>query len=124
MTALVQTTLDLDDHVRIACIEDAQVVLNIKRRRRHDDHPIWREFVVASDREKKLPSGLLTRTRVRSHLVLEPGLVERSLHDALRDELPPLGLRCEGNDPRFMHCSYLREGIDLDYLVFRIVRIT
>lgn len=123
MTQLVQVTLDPDESVRVACLEDASDVLRIRRRRRHHTAPIWREFVVARD-NAVLPNDLLTRTRLRSHLRVEPRPIVNLLRETVKEELAPMGLLCDPDrDMRLEHCSYLIHGISLDYLIYRITRI-
>lgn len=123
MTALVQTTPDIEELAGTACILDAQVVLDaVDHQKRHIAGPVWRQFIVAAE-EAKFPAKFFDRTRLRSNLRANPDEVYDALCAALEEELPRLNLYVPDKaKPRLMECTKDRDGIDLVYIVFIIER--
>jgi hypothetical protein len=131
VTVFVQSLPTFDQVVAVGCFKDAIVVEGIKRRRRHGDREIYRDFVILPEgvQDKDLPRDLFSRTRLRSHLRADPDrLVEFSgaavvLGPELRsvqESLQVKGLRLSNVVP--MQCSYIRDGVQFNCLVIRITR--
>lgn len=131
MTVFVQSLPTFNELVALGCFKDAAVVEKIKRRRRHGDREIYRDFVILPEdvQNKDLPRDLFSRTRLRSHLKADTDrLVEakgtvvllgpelRSVQESLQTK----GLRLSNVVP--MQCSYIRDGIQFNGLVIRIAR--